>query len=72
MKVYSDCVAWLAVQVPNTEVRANSAGLLFDAFPLQDPNSTAEDTDFLIQKQFDFMQVWEHVSSVLFFFAHQW
>ncbi|KAL8558635.1 hypothetical protein ACOMHN_022558 [Nucella lapillus] len=43
-------------QVPNTEVRANSVSLLLDAFPLQDHSANAEDTDLLIQKQFDLMQ----------------
>ena len=50
-------IAWLSAQVPNTEVRANSAGLLFDVFPLQETSSTAEDWDFLMQKQFDLLQV---------------
>ncbi|XP_076437433.1 condensin-2 complex subunit G2-like [Babylonia areolata] len=49
-------ILWRALTVPNTELRANSASLLLDAFPLQDPNATAEDTDLLIQKQFDLMQ----------------
>nr|KAG5696062.1 hypothetical protein BaRGS_017174 [Batillaria attramentaria] len=43
-------------RVPNTVVRANSASLLLDAFPLQNPDSTAEEIDFLMQKQFDFLQ----------------
>lgn len=45
------------LQVPNTDVRTNSASLLLDAFPLQNPDSTAEEVDLMLQKQFDLMQV---------------
>ena len=38
-------------------VRANAAGLLLDAFPLQDPDSTREQIDTILQKQFDVMVV---------------
>ncbi|KAK7482349.1 hypothetical protein BaRGS_00026368, partial [Batillaria attramentaria] len=51
-----DPILWRSLSVPNTVVRANSASLLLDAFPLQNPDSTAEEIDFLMQKQFDFLQ----------------
>ena len=35
----------------NVDVRANAASLLIDAFPLQNPESTREENDELIQKQ---------------------
>ena len=44
-------------QVANPHVRANAATLLLDAFPLQDPDSTREDIDQIMQKQFDAMMV---------------
>ena len=44
-------------QVANASVRANAAALLMDAFPLQDPESSKEDSDALTQKQFDILQV---------------
>jgi condensin-2 complex subunit G2 len=38
-------------------VRANAAALLIDAFPLQNPDSSNEEVDNLLQKQFDILQV---------------
>ncbi|XP_070175011.1 condensin-2 complex subunit G2-like [Littorina saxatilis] len=55
LKLYNPFL-WRSLSVPNTEIRANSAALLLDAFPLQDTDSNAEDSDVLIQKQFDFIQ----------------
>ena len=48
---------WRALKVANPHVRANAASLLFDAFPLQEPNSTREEIDLGMQKQFDAMMV---------------
>ena len=41
----------------NAQVRANAAALLVDAFPLQDPDANVEETDSLMQKQFDILEV---------------
>ncbi|XP_025083646.1 condensin-2 complex subunit G2-like isoform X1 [Pomacea canaliculata] len=49
-------ILWRSLSVPNTDVRTNSASLLLDAFPLQNPDSTAEEVDLMLQKQFDLMQ----------------
>ena len=38
-------------------MRANAASLLLDAFPLQDPDSTRDKIDEIMQKQFDIMMV---------------
>ena len=45
------------VQVANPHVRANAAVLMLDAFPLHDPDSTREECDTTLQKQFDLMTV---------------
>ncbi|XP_064397126.1 condensin-2 complex subunit G2-like isoform X2 [Halichondria panicea] len=46
---------WRSLKVANPEVRANACTLLLDAFPLQDPDSTREEIDGVMQKQFDGM-----------------
>lgn len=38
-------------------VRVNAVAILMDIFPLQDPESKNEETDNLMQKQFDILQV---------------
>ena len=48
---------WRSLKVANPEVRANACTLLLDAFPLQDPDSTREEIDGVMQKQFDAMIV---------------
>ena len=48
---------WRSLKVANPEVRANACTLLLDAFPLQDPDSTREEIDGVMQKQFDGMIV---------------
>lgn len=45
------------MKAPNGVVRVNALELLIEAFPLQDPNSSREERDELIQKQFDILQV---------------
>jgi hypothetical protein len=40
-------------------VRRNAVTLLTDAFPLQNPEASAEETDAIIQKQFDMLAVYE-------------
>ncbi|XP_071503358.1 condensin-2 complex subunit G2-like [Diadema antillarum] len=49
-------ILWRAFNVANAAVRANAAALLIDAFPLQDPTASKEDTDSLLQKQIDILQ----------------
>eukprot|EP01135_Chromosphaera_perkinsii_P006883 Nk52_evm38s621 gene=Nk52_evmTU38s621 len=46
-------IVWRNLKVANSEVRANAAAILFDAFPLQDPDSRASEIDEALQKQFD-------------------
>ena len=48
---------WRALKVANPHVRANAACLMSDAFPLQEPNSTREEINLSMQKQFDAMTV---------------
>lgn len=45
------------VQVANPMVRSNAAGLLMDAFPLQNPDAGNEEIDLMLQKQFDIFEV---------------
>ena len=44
-------------KVAYPHVRANAAFILLDAFPLQDPDATREQTNDVLQKQFDTMMV---------------
>jgi hypothetical protein len=48
---------WRSLKVANVYVRANAATLFLDAFPLQDPDSSREEIDAAMQKQFDAMTV---------------
>lgn len=48
---------WRSLKVAHPHVRANAASLLLDAFPLHDPDSSREQTDQVMQKQFDIMMV---------------
>ena len=56
LRLYSPFL-WRALKVANPYVRANAAAVLFDAFPLQDPDALREETDLLMQRQFDCMMV---------------
>ena len=47
----------LPIQVANACVRANAAALLFDGFPLCEPDVGKEEADELLQRQFDIMRV---------------
>jgi len=49
-------ILWRSLKVANPMVRRNSALLLVDAFPLQDPETSNEEMDALLQKQFDAIQ----------------
>ena len=51
------CILVIHLQVANSSVRANAASLLIEAFPLQDPEANREDTDALMQKQIDILEV---------------
>ena len=44
------------MSVPNPAVRLNAVGLFVDAFPLQNPDSSAKEADTLLQKQFTQLQ----------------
>ena len=50
-------ILWRSLKVANAQVRANSAAILVDVFPLQDPDANMEDNDTLMQKQFDTLEV---------------
>lgn len=50
-------IIWRALNAPNPIVRKNAVTLLVDAFPLQNPNSSDEEVDELMQKQFDHLTV---------------
>lgn len=49
-------IIWRSLKVANPMVRRNSAALVVDAFPLQDPDLSNEEIDALLQKQFDAIQ----------------
>jgi condensin-2 complex subunit G2 len=49
-------ILWRSLKVANPMVRRNSAMILVDAFPLQDPDNSYEEMDVLLQKQFDSLQ----------------
>jgi len=49
-------ILWRSLKVANPMVRRNSALLLVDAFPLQDPEASNEEMDAMLQKQFDAIQ----------------
>lgn len=46
-------ILWRGVKAPNDSVRRQAAVLLFDAFPLRDPQFNNEQTDVALQRQFD-------------------
>ena len=48
-------------------VRSNAAGLLMDAFPLQNPDAGNEEIDLMLQKQFDIFEVKKQTRG-----AHLW
>ena len=50
-------IIWRALNVTHPVVRRNAVTLLTDAFPLQDPQAPVDDTNHLIQKQFDCLSV---------------
>eukprot|EP01119_Soliformovum_irregulare_P001617 TRINITY_DN11343_c0_g1_i1.p1 TRINITY_DN11343_c0_g1~~TRINITY_DN11343_c0_g1_i1.p1 ORF type:complete len:679 (-),score=214.77 TRINITY_DN11343_c0_g1_i1:86-2122(-) len=50
-------ILWRNLKVSNHIVRKNAAMLLIDAFPLNDPDARQKDTDQLLQKQFDVLQM---------------
>ena len=56
LRLYSPFL-WRSLKVANPDVRANACTLFLDAFPLQDPDSNREETDKMLQKQFDAMTV---------------
>lgn len=56
LRLYSPFL-WRSLKVAHPHVRANAAFLLLDAFPLQDPETTREQTNDMLQKQFDAMMV---------------
>ncbi|KAL8472917.1 hypothetical protein ACS0TY_029293 [Phlomoides rotata] len=45
-------VIFRSLQVANSNVRQNALHLLLDLFPLEDPDSSKEDKDILLEKQF--------------------
>ena len=51
---------YVHAQVANADVRANAACLFLDTFPLQMTDSTREERDVMLQKQFDILKVSAH------------
>lgn len=49
-------IIWRGLKAANHQVRANSAALFFDVFPLQSPELQMDKADELLQKQFDLFQ----------------
>ncbi|KAG9400610.1 hypothetical protein AC1031_010823 [Aphanomyces cochlioides] len=48
-------ILWRGLSASRDQVRKQSAILLFQGFPFQDPSASKEETDLLMQKQFDVM-----------------
>ena len=46
-------IIWRALNAANAQVRVNAVLLLVDAFPLRNPDATAEEFEELLQRQFD-------------------
>lgn len=49
---------WRSLGVANPTVRANAVAIMLDVFPLYDPESSKEDMDKEIQRQFDLIKVY--------------
>ena len=49
---------WRSLGVANSIVRANAVAIMLDVFPLYDPESSKEDMDNEIQRQFDLIKVY--------------
>eukprot|EP01117_Protostelium_nocturnum_P013458 TRINITY_DN5020_c0_g1_i1.p1 TRINITY_DN5020_c0_g1~~TRINITY_DN5020_c0_g1_i1.p1 ORF type:complete len:1201 (+),score=436.93 TRINITY_DN5020_c0_g1_i1:35-3637(+) len=54
-RLYSP-ILWRSLKVANAQVRRNAACILVDAFPLQNPESSAAEIDEWMQKQFTLLQ----------------
>ncbi|XP_052253348.1 condensin-2 complex subunit G2-like isoform X39 [Dreissena polymorpha] len=50
-------IMWRSLHVANSQVRANTATLFFDMFPLQGTEMTVQEADAELQKQFDLLSV---------------
>lgn len=48
-------ILWRSLRCANALVRVQATILFFDTFPLHDPDSSAQDGDTLLQKQFDLL-----------------
>lgn len=51
-----DPIIWRSLAVANSQVRANTAALFFDVFPLQNQDLDVQYSDAYLQKQFDMFQ----------------
>ncbi|KAH9498195.1 hypothetical protein Btru_007928 [Bulinus truncatus] len=49
-------ILWRSLNVANSDVRVNAATIMFDVFPLFDQSLLNEQSDVMLQKQFDMMQ----------------
>lgn len=54
LKTYGP-ILWRSLRCANSLVRAQATLLFFDAFPLQGSNSSAVESDAILQKQFDLL-----------------
>ena len=48
-------ILWRSLNVANSDVRVNAATIMFDVFPLQNPGTSVQEADQILQRQFDVM-----------------
>jgi condensin-2 complex subunit G2 len=54
LRVYGP-ILWRSLKCANAIVRAQASAIFFDAFPIQDPDAGAAETENMLQKQFDLL-----------------
>ncbi len=56
LKCYNP-ILWRSLKAANCIVRVQAATLFFDTFPLQDPDADINESNLILQKQFDFLTI---------------
>ncbi len=56
LKCYNP-ILWRSLKAANCLVRVQAATLFFDTFPLQDPDADVNESNLILQKQFDFLTI---------------
>lgn len=56
LKCYNP-ILWRSLKAANCIVRVQAATLFFDTFPLQDPDAGVNESNLILQKQFDFLTI---------------